>query len=532
MKTIVSLFIAFVFQYSYAQTELQVLKDRSNALCTSTNNTPLFCKALHYYLNAQYDSCYILSAKALLTYKDDEKSELLHYFQGISAINKNLISKAVINFNKLSDKGAYSNLKKINLGYINVKKESFKTAIATYLSVIDLNTTLESYQIADLYHNLGISYLHLKEFSKAERYLDLSFNYLDKSDTASIVNSKINIANLYYEKYMDNKAIPLFYEAYDLAKASTTLSLKQTTAYNLAIVERNRKQYEKSFKFFDEFMALKDSITNRDRIWELTELDKKNALKGKEQELQIEKQKLKQQELISLFLLVVIGLILVIGYLIYRYRKKRLIFISEIQKLSLIEIERKRISEELHDGVLSKLFGIRLNLGFLNVKPNDKIKYDDLLKELQYVEKEVREVSHTLGTDIPERATFSLALKKMLETKSKQGDFSYDITIDDEVDWTVFNVDVIINVYRVLQEVFQNIIKHAKASHVSLVIRAKHKELSVSVEDNGIGFSVEENIDNGIGLLNIKSRAKKINASLDITSQLQSGSKLTLTIPY
>ncbi len=91
---------------------------------------------------------------------------------------------------------------------------------------------------------------------------------------------------------------------------------------------------------------------------------------------------MKRQQIIMYALIIISSLILIIEFLVYKSRKKRLLFEAEIQKLKVVEEERKRISEELHDGVLGKLFGIRMNLGLINNLEREN-QFNNYLDELQ-----------------------------------------------------------------------------------------------------------------------------------------------------
>lgn len=194
--------------------------------------------------------------------------------------------------------------------------------------------------------------------------------------------------------------------------------------------------------------------------------------------------------------------------------------------------ERQRISEELHDGVLGKLFGTRIGLGFLEVsKEQDKRKYEDFLNKLQEIEKEIRTVSHKLssnlnGTDI----NFYTLVDDLLKEKSDIGNFTYQL-ISDSIEWDTINEVVQLNLYRILQETIQNIIKHAKAKHVIISLHQTDELILLTIEDNGIGFK-KDSQKKGIGLKNIQSRIKKLKGTYTIHSELGKGALLSIKVPY
>lgn len=197
------------------------------------------------------------------------------------------------------------------------------------------------------------------------------------------------------------------------------------------------------------------------------------------------------------------------------------------------EEERQRISEELHDSVLGKLFGTRMGLGFLDLS-NDlsKEKYQKFLNELQEVEKEIREVSHRLsanldGTDIG----LDGIIEQLLKDKSVINNLSYSLDIDKSIEWLLINEVDHLNLYRIVQEALQNIIKHAKAKNIEVRITKQNQIIRVAIKDDGIGFNSFKS-KNGIGIKNIKSRVKRLKGSMQIHSEPNRGTTLNIYFPY
>lgn len=195
--------------------------------------------------------------------------------------------------------------------------------------------------------------------------------------------------------------------------------------------------------------------------------------------------------------------------------------------------ERHRIAEDLHDGVLSRLFGTRMGMGFLDIKGNeDTIKqYKLFMDEMKKIEKEVRDVSHELKSDvISTKINFESIIEQYIKNQSAIGGFKYKITYKGDVKIEVFNESVRVEIYRIIQETLQNIVKHAKAQHVSIHFSLQNSMLEMIVEDDGIGFdSCTSN--KGIGLKNIASRLTKLGGEFKIASAPHKGTKLTIYIP-
>ena len=195
--------------------------------------------------------------------------------------------------------------------------------------------------------------------------------------------------------------------------------------------------------------------------------------------------------------------------------------------------ERHRISEDLHDGVLGKIFGTRLGLGFLNIKGDtitiEKHKY--YIDELQNIEKEIRTISHELKNEIlSSKEDFSKIIEDLIEKKTKLDGLEYDFYCSQNIFWDSINDDIKINFYRILQEAIQNIIKYAKASSVEVSIDRDKDQLELFIKDNGIGFDIHDK-RKGIGLKNMESRAKKLQGILKVNSIKNNGTTIFVRCP-
>lgn len=284
-------------------------------------NTSL-CKALTFFLENQYDSCYVYCSKGLEETSHVEDRDALHYLQGASAIQKNLYEKALLSMQSISGSFKSLSIKELKLGEIYLELEAYDKAIECYQNWIRNNGNTEN--AGPVYHNLGIAYLHKEDFDLSEMYLlkELQLEQKQK-DTAAIITATMDLANLYYTQYLDEKAIPLFEKSYQLSSLYSNPELKQNASLNMAIVEENRKNFESSLTYRKMYEKWKDTIWNRDKIWELTEKDKQMIVSLKEKELQVEQEKLKVEKKLKNALL--IGALLLAGFLLlisYFYRIK------------------------------------------------------------------------------------------------------------------------------------------------------------------------------------------------------------------
>jgi signal transduction histidine kinase len=194
--------------------------------------------------------------------------------------------------------------------------------------------------------------------------------------------------------------------------------------------------------------------------------------------------------------------------------------------------ERVRISEELHDGVLARLFGIRMGMGFLNLGDDEQTqeKYDYYMEEMQGAEQEIRALSHALKDDeLSARKDFPLLLNELLVEQARLGGFNHKFVQDPDIAWDRISDKIKINLYRISQEALHNVIKYASCQSVEVSIRRKDQQVRLRIADDGIGFILKKR-SRGIGLKNMQSRSKQIGADLSIRSQPNQGTTIEINI--
>jgi signal transduction histidine kinase len=209
------------------------------------------------------------------------------------------------------------------------------------------------------------------------------------------------------------------------------------------------------------------------------------------------------------------------------------------QLLAAQEIERKRISLELHDDLGQSLTVLKLLLGGIDKSlPPDLVEakegcahMGDYLDEL--IEK-VRRISRNLIPLILEDLGLPAALRSLCGELDKRSDIKCALEMDDIA--ALFSADQEINIFRIFQESLNNTMKHAQATQIRITIK-KHKGcLGFSVEDDGTGFDVQEIMTRdvtkkGLGLAAMDERVRMVGGTLKIWSQPGQGTKISFAIP-
>ncbi len=197
------------------------------------------------------------------------------------------------------------------------------------------------------------------------------------------------------------------------------------------------------------------------------------------------------------------------------------------------QLEQKRISEELHDGVLGEMLGIRLILGGLNGRIDEASinQRAELIEKLRVVEEEIRTISHELNNSSYEKFhNFIVSLEDLIDDIEQSSGISCSFSYDKKVPWDNLEGEIKINAYRVIQEALKNCVKHAQSEHVSITFLGMGNDLKLTITDDGVGFDVNRG-RKGIGLRNIISRTKKLKGKLDIDSVKGSGTSISILIP-
>lgn len=196
-------------------------------------------------------------------------------------------------------------------------------------------------------------------------------------------------------------------------------------------------------------------------------------------------------------------------------------------------IEKQRISQELHDGVMGRLSAIRMNLFVLNKKtdPETIAKCLEYIKEIQNIEKEIRTISHDLNNNMfSDNIHFESIVKNLFTSIQNHSDIEFLLKVDEKINWETLPNSTKISIYRIIQEALQNIEKYARASHVAIQMEQQDNCIEIEIKDDGIGFKINTK-NNGIGITNMQARMQELHGDFKIASQPNKGTKINLTIP-
>ena len=201
-------------------------------------------------------------------------------------------------------------------------------------------------------------------------------------------------------------------------------------------------------------------------------------------------------------------------------------------QLEIQEQTFKNIAWELHDNVGQLLSVANLQLNMLMNVTGEEVQ--DQIQETKDVivatVEEVRSLSKTLNTEVILHNGLVKSVRVELERFNRLNFLQADLKIEGDEDQTIKNEDEII-IFRILQEFFSNVIKHARANKLFVHLFYKKDVLEITVVEDGVGFNTSLK-SHSSGLRNMKSRAKLLGAEFNLQSTLKKGTTLQLIYPY
>ena len=410
-------------------------------------------------------------------------------------------------------------------------------------------------QISQWLSNIGNTYIKQEDFNQAENYLKQARKLLTTDERETVVI--INIGKVYLEtgRYTASEAI------LDTAIRKAVL-FKQKRFLGEAYY-RKYELYEKqghtskALDFFIKYSALEDSLLNKEKTEQIARMSVRYKTEQKEKLLlleQAENEKLQKEKVLAemrlynrnKWIIGIIGtsLILIFFILFISQRNKRKAqaekdsaIIKEREKglkavFNAQEDERKRIAKDLHDGIGQQISAIKmffqsLTKGIVETKPElkeDILKVDKMITDTGT---DIRTISHQMMPKALTELGLVDAMEDLLENCFYKTKVKYNFENIGFEKRLPSNVEIAL--YRITQELLQNIIKHSGAKKVDVQLMKMKNHCILIIEDNGKGIP-ENEVSDGVGMLNINNRLSTINGNLNMDSGEGKGTTATIRI--
>lgn len=202
-----------------------------------------------------------------------------------------------------------------------------------------------------------------------------------------------------------------------------------------------------------------------------------------------------------------------------------------IQESTLLEErERKRIADELHDTIGQNLFFSKLRLSSLKkamTGAGDKAAADEIIDLLDQTIQFSRSMTYELGSPVLYTVGLDAGIRWLAEQIQKNQDIS--IKVDIKMDLAVIEDEMKALLYKTVRELLFNVVKHAHATHIDIIVSQKADALRVEIADNGAGFGQEAST--GYGLLSVRERIKYLGGTVKIESGPDAGTRITISVP-
>ena len=196
------------------------------------------------------------------------------------------------------------------------------------------------------------------------------------------------------------------------------------------------------------------------------------------------------------------------------------------------EEERNRVASDLHDSIGQQISALKFYFDSIQKQKDEKLRIQLLKKTealIDNVSDEIRNICFQLMPRSVEKFGIGQSIKQLADLIHFSTGIKFDVKIEEKTNKLDPNVSM--SVYRVIQEFVNNSIKHAKCKNIGIHLSIKPKLLTLSMTDDGIGFTNDASLKKGNGIDNINLRIKYLKGELDFNPEKNKGVKLNIAIP-
>lgn len=449
-------------------------------------------------------------------------------------------------------------------------------ALETTEAIIEVQEKLKLHKdLIVSYNRMGLIFDEMKEYLKAIEYYDKSLSIAHELKSALTPYIYANLSHTYANNGQFEEALQYSTWFYEMKDSIYSLEYKIRTEELLTQYEAEKKEKEIALLRKDQMLKeialekkqelLKAELLDR----ELKEQESKYKLLQRNQEIEFLKKDKALQEaniqnqqhelerqtfirniaIISAVLIFIPTFILMIMYQ-QKVRNRELLAqrAEEINKQRTLEMirsfelktirasiegeekEKRRIARELHDGVAGTLAGIKMRFQAMGDYFGKNEQFKKLIQSLDEAYQEVRTISHHLSPPGMMHHSFVGFIEKYLSEISESANFEMEYFLYGKEYLNELSDDVKVEIYRILQELISNVLKHAKADFTEIQLVADNESVTLIVEDRGKGFNPALRIG-GFGLQSIRSRVDGLGGELHIDAVPGRGTIVQVYIP-
>ncbi|HEY6975810.1 MAG TPA: ATP-binding protein [Chitinophagaceae bacterium] len=320
-------------------------------------------------------------------------------------------------------------------------------------------------------------------------------------------------------------------------------------------VKKDQGDFESALSFREKYGGLNDTLNSEAGKKDIHLLEKKYNIVKKDNEIAQQQLLLLKSESVirdknNLNTALIAGIIIlsIIALLVYRnflnrqrilqqseaLKKQKIIELEKQQQLTAAqsvlkgeETERSRLARDLHDGVGGLLAGVKFTMsnmrGNMFLTEENASAFNNAILQLDLSIEELRRVSHNMMPEALIKYGLKETLENYCESLNQSGGLKANLQTYNLQQRMDQNTEIVI--YRIIQELLNNIMKHAAAKNVLIQLMRENNRFSLTVEDDGKGFDIHE-VSHGAGLANIKARTEYLNGYADIVSKKGEGTSV------
>ncbi len=438
-----------------------------------------------------------------------------------------------------------------NLAEVYANKQDYDQAfdyISRAIKLCESNDYI--YGLCKSYQTKANIFLKQEDYDKAIYYFNKSLSFAEMiNHPYQKIYSNLGLAKTLIYRGSQKEAFAHAYESLEAAIDIGHLVLQYESFEILSTLYEQVGEFEKSLKQFRKHTALKDDVLKKIALHQIYDLEIKSLneramlqeLELKSKELTIQQKRNQLIFFIIAFFLIMTGIYLV--YLNYHNRQRvkmqeMTIRLNEKKSHASIEAEiqeRKRIGQDLHDCLGQMLSVAGMHIGILQQKKDipEQHKEKLLATAMHSVEEafaEVRNISHNLAPTLLSEKGLKGALKNLSDRVNQSGKLQMTF----ETFYLEGNLNSLVEntLFRAIQEILNNTIKHSNASVLSFFVTQRANEINLMAEDNGKGFDTSNlEFSNGSGLAYMKTRIENLNGNIHIDSSSRRGTLINIVLP-
>jgi two-component system, NarL family, sensor kinase len=391
-------------------------------------------------------------------------------------------------------------------------------------------------------------------YQEAVSYCERSIKYLtDAKRKVNLVFPYVNMATAYNGLNKPQKALEYAQKGYAIMLETKQIDPLGEYYENISTAYEKMGNDKQALFWLKKNIALNDSIFKAENVKNVAEIDTKYQTQRKEaqialQNLEISEQKAQNFRQRTWLIALIISLLALVAFAYlyynrYRLKQKAILDAAVIREHELglnavieaQEAERKRISKDLHDGIAQELVALKLGFNRLQNKiekiaPDEALNIEQLTHQLNDSCTEVRNIAHLMMPPNLETSGLVSALEILLRNSLHHNHIETEFEHFDLPER--LNDKTELGLYRIAQELLNNILKHAQASKVMLQLYKAGNQLIMRLEDNGKGFDYETTKNkSSMGLLNILSRVNNLGGTFFSEKGAAVGTVSTIRIP-